>query len=654
MTLDPRQSIVQITSSIADNRNFGTGFVIYRVEAETFVVTCAHVVRDVGGRECIQVAGLPASVIAEGEPDGIDIAVLKVAGLVNLIPLALSLFEPKPPAITVRGYSEYGRYRTVRDLTGQVGKRFEIESLDHTNRVEAWDFAITDDDSLERGYSGSPVFDQNSGNVIGVVIARRDESRGSAISITALVEVWPDLPSNLVMTVPSFSTEIQDSLRDNASLTNTDRTIRLEEQDTESRARCIMRWQAAGVPMELASEFANSTVGTPELNLRPTPLKPLLLLIGEIGTGKSLVAERLFQIALTTSREDPSSPIPVFLDAKSVGGNLSESVKRNARGLGDLRRQGATVIIDGADEAGVETTSKLLDEARLLISTLPKTTVVLTSRPVAILHNAQEAISVPYLTEDAAYDIIGQVAGREISKYMQWPSSVMEAIRRPLFAVLVGTFLREQASNNAPRSPSDLIRHLIERSLERTTVNLGRMNALLLRLAALVIERGGFVPVADVALGEELQSLLETRLVIKRGNAIGFPLQILAEWFAAHSLVSGTPSINELVDNQASLERWRYAIAVLVSIFSHDQVSTVLMPLVRADPAFAAEIVYGSIAAWGAQGNIALPSRLESGYRVQKAMMSWIEGIGPLANLLAPLREDGTLMPLGVWISNMW
>jgi len=63
----------------------------------------------------------------------------------------------------------------------------------------------------------------------------------------------------------------------------------------ESRARCAELWQVVRVNSKEADELANDqSLGTapPDLQLDPGRL---ILLIGEMGAGKSLMAERLFQ-----------------------------------------------------------------------------------------------------------------------------------------------------------------------------------------------------------------------------------------------------------------------------------------------------------------------------------------------------------------------
>jgi hypothetical protein len=44
-------SVVLITSADVKNSRFGTGFIFRHQEDWTYLITCAHVVQDVGGNE---------------------------------------------------------------------------------------------------------------------------------------------------------------------------------------------------------------------------------------------------------------------------------------------------------------------------------------------------------------------------------------------------------------------------------------------------------------------------------------------------------------------------------------------------------------------------------------------------------------------------
>ena len=426
----------------------------------------------------------------------------------------------------------------------------------------------------------------------------------------------------------------------------------LEELNQESRARCAARWQAAGVPREQASALAaDQSVGAPDTEICPSAEKPVLLLIGDFGAGKSLVGERLFQDAITRAQEDVESPVPVRLDARSCVGQLRESVEKSAMGIGNPHTQGATVIVDGADETGVGPAAELLTEARVLAGTWPRTTIVVISRPLPALGEVEESVQMPLLSETEAYDLVGRFVEQTISQVtaLGWPESVRKSICRPLFAVLLGTYLREQDAR-IPRSTGELLTSLVERSLGQAELDQASANQLLQQLAILSTNRGG----GPVHTGEVVSSrderllLLNSRLVVEQSGALGFPLPILTQWFAAQSLAAGRLTPSELASDIRRLEHWRYPLIIFVGAFGHDQVAEFLTVLAGEHPAFTAEVVKESLVSWGLEENLPLPPLPECGYRIRTAMQAWVKGIGPLAQLIAPVSGDSSIFPIGL------
>ena len=86
------ESIVLITSASDNSRKadvIGTGFAFYRKDNYTYLLTCAHVVDDVGGEENVLVNNIPAAVLAIGDITGFDLAVLRVENLNNIPVLQL-------------------------------------------------------------------------------------------------------------------------------------------------------------------------------------------------------------------------------------------------------------------------------------------------------------------------------------------------------------------------------------------------------------------------------------------------------------------------------------------------------------------------------------------------------------------------------------
>lgn len=252
------------------------------------------------------------------------------------------------------------------------------------------------------------------------------------------------------------------------------RETRLLELLAESRGRCIARWQAAGVARSVALELADDPdVGRPPQSVMPSTDRPLSVVVGDFGIGKSLVAERIFQYQVDRLREGSDSAIPVYLPAGDVG-KLKEEVLGGAGDLGNLREDGVLAVIDGADEAGASEAQRLLNEARALTESWPRARVLITSRPLPAL-TTEETVRLPVMTEEDAFELVGRLAEEAVSPALvhSWPQAVRDAIRRPLFAIMLAGYVK-RGSLRAPRSTADLLSDLIERAFSASKIDVVR------------------------------------------------------------------------------------------------------------------------------------------------------------------------------------
>jgi len=437
------------------------------------------------------------------------------------------------------------------------------------------------------------------------------------------------------------------------NLADVGRAALLGEMAQASRARCLERWQANGLPHAQAEElFADASLGAHGTELyEGTP--QVTLVVGELGAGKSLLGERFLQAAIRKAIADKDAPSPVYIPARAAVGRLHEVARVVAREIGDTGVCGAAIVVDGLDEAGGEEAAALLREARILVQSWPRTAIVLTSRLLPYFDQASERIDAPLLTEEEAVALISRVAGRELpDEYiLSLPPSVRPAVQRPLFAVLVGVYLRERGVTY-PRSTADLLNTLVERAVGRAALDRASADALLHRLAVASTDRGGAaVPNAEVGTRTEVAQLLSTRLVVERDRVLNFPLPLLTQWFAAQALTTDAVSPDKLVQDARRLEHWRYPLEVLVGTMGHDAVTRVLAPVVVHSPALASVIVHDALPEQhGRREGVYLPPAEECGRRLHTTMSAWAHGVGPLAPYIAPLRTDGTVTTVATTI----
>lgn len=431
------------------------------------------------------------------------------------------------------------------------------------------------------------------------------------------------------------------------------RDNKLEYLERLSIARCKSRWLSSGLTNSEAHDFASDkTIGMPDSKIVPTDEKPIVVLTGEVGSGKSLLAERLFQNALNSFRKNPESPIPVFIQPKDLNGSLISNVEQAVSEFGDLDTNGAIIIIDGADESGISKATQILDESRILHSLYPKSKILITSRPLPSYDNQIETIPIPKLTEQESYALVSKISRIEISPGFasQWPESIKEAIKRPLFAILLGIFLRGTKSK-IPRSKGEMISFLVEESLNRIDMNKSDAITLLKRLAMLSTDRGGnHVHFSELASKIHLQSLFGSGMIVqnKDKDYYSFALPILTQWFAAQSLISEMIKIEDIANDSERLELWKYPLIIYVGSADYNKVIKAFSYVIEKHPAFASQIVDDALADWGICDDVVLPSYIECGRRIRESMQTWVNGIGRLAKLIAPVNENNKVLPIGV------
>lgn len=212
MNFEITDSIFKVTGSVEGK--FGTCFIIQKDEAYTYLLTCDHVIEDVGGPEEVYVNGQKAEVIAYDPSDGFDLAVLRV-DIVFKYPSLNLLFDKSyvnlEDACKAHGFYDVGEQTLLESFSCQIQKETRVESSNN-KRDAAWWLNSVDEDKLYGGFSGAPLFDTTN-RVIGFVNQKKGTGeRGLAISISVVAKIWPQLiPSSQVSTAEKNRIEKEDS-----------------------------------------------------------------------------------------------------------------------------------------------------------------------------------------------------------------------------------------------------------------------------------------------------------------------------------------------------------------------------------------------------------------------------------------------------------
>jgi len=194
------ESVVLVTGSVS--QRFGTGFAIYSKPGETWIVTCAHVVENVGGVDNVRVDGKQAKVLACGKPEGLDLAVLSVRGI-EISPLTLGFTGRKDMVCNITGFAKVTReVRRAESMQATLGSRVMVRASEGPTGT-AWELWTKGETSLKEGYSGSPVILAGTRTAFAVVTHRGYQGEhGYAVSLAHLPEIWRELPVELFGTHP--------------------------------------------------------------------------------------------------------------------------------------------------------------------------------------------------------------------------------------------------------------------------------------------------------------------------------------------------------------------------------------------------------------------------------------------------------------------
>jgi hypothetical protein len=419
----------------------------------------------------------------------------------------------------------------------------------------------------------------------------------------------------------------------------------------DSLGRCVARWQGAGLSLAQAERLArDERVGAPdEVLARRLLQERFVVILGDLGSGKSLTAERIYQAAIRAASGNHRAPLPIYVEAGDLEPRLRHAVQRKCAELGRSGISDVVVVVDDVSRLPIPQARQLLQDARALVHSSQASSVVVTTRYLADVFTSEleEAYVAPPLSEEQTLHLIGESAGAPIPDLQAFPPSVQLAVRRPLYAILAGAYHRHHGDKR-DYSPIALLSFLVERSLD-DPLALGLQKALK-RLALLTVDSGKtWLPTRDVGDDEGLRVLRRSALTQERDGEVSFALPILAEWFAAKSLGDGDPPLDELLSEPSRLDRWAYPLMLSTGVWDHDQAWNLLETLVSTHPEIAARSVSD-----GLPEAISVPASgppqdtIAVGNELRRAMTAWAVALGLLSTKVVKVREDGSVMTVGV------
>jgi inactive STAND/Trypsin-like peptidase domain len=286
MTQNIQDSVVLVSSQDSAINQFGTGFVICQIRGITYVLTCAHVVEDVGGSKKVQVDGMEGTVVASGKEIGLDLAVLKVDGLRQRSPFVCCVGAETGKAFRAIGFQAYGKDLDKKDqnilkpLSGNLGEFCGLQSRQGVERIDAWGLRIAEDYSLQPGYSGSPVIDEITGKVVAVVSHREGDKSGLAISIEELKKIWI-LPNSKQLHGMLLKLGYKEQMNVFNQLTKQNKSLiafTIHGEEFYGQCWLLNRLVSKYIPDTTLAKVAKIKIG---INVRPNDIQALWRALGE-------------------------------------------------------------------------------------------------------------------------------------------------------------------------------------------------------------------------------------------------------------------------------------------------------------------------------------------------------------------------------------
>ena len=451
------------------------------------------------------------------------------------------------------------------------------------------------------------------------------------------VEKVEDLPAQIKV---ALTDEMLRRYRDPAPVNH---DLFLKQKLRESVADTKRLWTTLGVPDDIASELADDHSVGHKLTL---PATGTLTVTAQQGSGKTLAAQRLYQLALQNRLQDHSQPLPVFLNARNISGDLKDQIEVYTREHGSVYTQKVLVIIDGLDETGHHKANQLLSQAQSYTDANQNVATVVMTRPLPGLKPEKKPFFLPECDEQELLSIASKIAGREVHR-AEVPFRELQT-RLPLFAAIVGAYLRQPMPMRG-RTPSQIVSEMINRVLDDSIDRLGDTEEFLKKLAIASTASGQGVEKALVASRATDQTrIAESRVVVEEGGKFDFTLAIFREWFAARAIVEKSVSLEGL---ELDSDRWVVPLAIAINSENPTVGPEILKKIASEDPGMAGLVLEEVKHNWSIEEpskSFPLGTPMEIGTSIRNAMENWKEGLGPLMPVLNMLDRGGNIPTLGI------
>jgi tetratricopeptide (TPR) repeat protein len=189
--------VFRVTSTEPRNKNFGTAFLVYHDDLFAYFVTCTHVIEMLGGPDHVAINTQRS--LVEATKKWPDLTILRISlaslhGRVGDFPNMGLLSKAAREGLTfiVYGFKALDDSScTKSSVEGHLLRREEVQGTNQIGTSKAWQLRVDSNDILQPGFSGSPVVDQGTGKVVGVIThGLSGGTEALALDISELWTVW--------------------------------------------------------------------------------------------------------------------------------------------------------------------------------------------------------------------------------------------------------------------------------------------------------------------------------------------------------------------------------------------------------------------------------------------------------------------------------
>ena len=418
----------------------------------------------------------------------------------------------------------------------------------------------------------------------------------------------------------------------------------LDSVELRCRHTCGTSLSLLGVDPAAASRFADTLGAEVCSDLLARTDRRLVMIHGPLGSGKTYAALQVAMRFVRDRRASDQAPVPVFVTSEDMkDGRSVEDAIRIALGDAGATPANAALIVDGADELGVELMRQLVAQCISAVGRVPGLTCTVTCRTNVDYGAGIHCVQLPMAQQFDAAKIMsiasnGQCRDQTIELAI---AHLGAAANVPLIAWLAGVALGTEVPISV-HTRTTLIRSIAQRALIRQpAARSGTIHARLCKLASMLIERPGqAIARAEFDTPTAVQQLVQTGLVEHHQDVLKFAIPFLCEWFAAEAMVADPVHLLRATEGGAITDRWQEALVFAAEMLTDAALDDALARLTGKDPGALFKLLQAIDHATFRSSPPALPDDETAGRRLYKAADAVVTGCRSTSRWLGNIVDD--------------